>query len=69
MHSCKIIPERNVDLGFGKGQIFEGDINGGEVGIVLDGRGREIKFLNDDSSRINQILEWSKNTLEYNEST
>ena len=69
MHSCKIIPERNVDLGFGKGQIFEGDINGGEVGIILDGRGREIKFLNDDSSRINQILEWSKNTLEYNEST
>ena len=69
MHSCKIIPERNVDLGFGKGQIFEGDINGGEVGIVLDGRGREIKFLNDDSSRIDQILEWSKNTLEYNEST
>ena len=69
MHSCKIIPERNVNLGFGKGQIFEGDINGGEVGIVLDGRGREIKFLNDDSSRIDQILEWSKNTLEYNEST
>ena len=69
MHSCKIIPERNVDLGFGKGQIFEGDINGGEVGIILDGRGREIKFLNDDYSRINQILAWSKNTLEYNEST
>jgi len=69
MHSCKIIPERNVDLGFGKGQIFEGDINGGEVGIILDGRGREIEFLNEDSSRINQILEWSKNTLEYNEST
>ncbi len=68
MHSCKIIPERNVDIGFGKGQIFEGDINGGEVGIILDGRGREIKFLNEDSSRINQILEWSKNTLEYNES-
>ena len=68
MHSCKIMPERNVDLGFGKGQIFEGDINGGEVGIVLDGRGREISFLNDDSSRINQILDWSKNTLEYNES-
>ena len=69
MHSCKITPERNVDFGFGKGQIFEGDINGGEVGIVLDGRGREIKFINDNSSRINQILEWSKNTLEYNEST
>jgi len=68
MHSCKIMPERNVDLGFGKGQIFEGDINGGEVGIVLDGRGREISFLNDNSSRINQILDWSKNTLEYNES-
>ena len=68
MHNCKITPERNVDLGFGKGQIFEGNINGGEVGILLDGRGRKISFLNDDSSRINQILDWSKNTLEYNES-
>ena len=37
------------------------------MGIVLDGRGREIRFLNDNSSRINQILNWSKNTFEYNE--
>ena len=67
LHKCKIIPERNIDIGFGKGEIFEGTINGGEVGIVLDGRGREISFLNDNSSRINQILNWSKNTFEYNE--
>ena len=65
MYKCKITPERNVDIGFGKGQIFEGSINGGEVGIILDGRGREISFLDDNSSRINQILNWSKNTFEY----
>ena len=67
MHNCKIIPERNVDIGFGKGQIFEGGINGGEVGIVLDGRGRKISFLDDEHLRVNQILDWSKNTFEYDE--
>jgi uncharacterized protein (TIGR01319 family) len=65
MYKCKIIPEKNIDIGFGKGQIFEGSINGGEVGIILDGRGRQISFLNDHKSRINQILNWSQNTIEY----
>tara|TARA_Y100001936_G_C16091877_1_gene687033 strand:+ start:2268 stop:4061 length:1794 start_codon:yes stop_codon:yes gene_type:complete len=64
-HKCTINPERNIDIGFGKGQNFEGTINGGEVGIILDGRGREIQFLDDNSTRIEQILTWSQNTLEY----
>ena len=67
MYKCKIIPEKNINIGFGKGQIFEGAINGGEVGIILDGRGREINFLDDNPSRINQILNWSKSTFEYDE--
>tara|TARA_B100001123_G_C15320398_1_gene1027680 strand:- start:2080 stop:3507 length:1428 start_codon:yes stop_codon:yes gene_type:complete len=66
-HKCRIETERNIDIGFGNGQIFEGNINGGEVGIILDGRGREINFLDDNSSRINQILDWSRNTIEYDE--
>ena len=52
-------------MGFGKGQTFEGSINGGEVGIILDGRGREINFHNDNSDRINQIKKWSSFTNEY----
>ena len=66
-YDCKIELDKNVDLGFGKGQTFEGSINGGEVGIVFDGRGREISFNNDNSDRINQIKKWSAATNEYNE--
>ena len=66
-YDCKIELDKNVDLGFGKGQTFEGLINGGEVGIVFDGRGREINFSNDNSDRINQIKKWSAATNEYNE--
>ena len=66
-YDCKIELDKNVDLGFGKGQIFEGSINGGEVGIIFDGRGREISFNNDNLERINQINKWSSATNEYNE--
>ena len=66
-YDCKIELDKNVDLGFGKGQTFEGSINGGEVGIVFDGRGREISFNNDNSDRINQIKKWSAATNEYSQ--
>ena len=64
-YSCLIQPYGNVDVGFGRGNEFKGTIYAGEVGIVLDGRGREIHFSNDDSERIKQILKWSHQTNEY----
>jgi len=63
---CVLNPVKNVDIGFGKGNEYNGTIFGGEVGVILDGRGREIKFHSDASERINQILNWSENTNEYN---
>tara|TARA_B100000212_G_scaffold55969_2_gene37152 strand:- start:7159 stop:8952 length:1794 start_codon:yes stop_codon:yes gene_type:complete len=66
-YDCKIELDKNVDLGFGKGQHFEGSINGGEVGIILDGRGRELSFHSDDLNRIDQIIKWSIDTNEFNE--
>lgn len=66
-HKCKIIVDKKIDIGFGTGKDFEGFINGGEVGFILDGRGREIFFENDYNNRINQILNWSKETNEYYE--
>ena len=45
---------------------YEGNIFGGEVGIILDGRGREISFHSSETDRIDQILTWSENTNEYN---
>ena len=57
--------EKNVDVGYGLGNDFEGFIHGGEVGIILDGRGRDINFETNYNDRINQILEWSIKTNEY----
>ena len=67
VHKCIIKPEKNIDIGFGEGIVFEGMINGGEVGIVLDGRGRELKFSKVKNERIAQIIDWSRNTNEYSE--
>ena len=45
---------------------FDGVINGGEVGIILDGRGREINFEINHNDRVEQILDWSLSTNEFN---
>ena len=37
------------------------------VGIILDGRGREINFEIKHNDRVNQIIDWSLSTNEYNE--
>lgn len=39
-----IRPERGFDVGQGPGGEWDGEIVGGEVGLVLDGRGRPIAF-------------------------
>ena len=64
-YDCFLVPKSDIDIGYGKGKEFKGKIYGGEVGIVLDGRGRKISFLNSAQDRINQILDWSYQTDEY----
>jgi hypothetical protein len=66
-HQITITPEKNIDIGYGRGEIFKGEIFGGEVGIILDGRGRSISFSKDYKERINQISNWSINSNEYPE--
>ena len=44
---------------------FNSKVYGGEVGILLDGRGRPFKFDIDLENRIKKISEWSKKTNEY----
>ena len=61
-YNCIIEPEYNVDVGFGKGVEYKGNVYGGEVGIILDGRGRSIVFSKDNKVRIDQILNWSNET-------
>ena len=52
-------PERNYDLGAGKGNKVTKDIHGGVVGIILDGRGRpfDLSTLSEDD-RVKYLKEW-----------
>jgi hypothetical protein len=44
---------------------FEGYVNGGEVGILLDGRGRPFDLSMDTNNRKDLIKKWSEETNEY----
>ena len=44
---------------------FEGYVNGGEVGILLDGRGRPFNLSMDTNNRKDLIKKWSEETNEY----
>jgi len=61
-----LIPGKGLDIGAGINEQMEITITGGEVGIVLDGRGRKPFTLSDDTdSRIKSLLEWSNEVDEY----
>ena len=59
---CEIIchPSKNYDVGLGNGNSVTKIIKTGEVGVILDGRGRPMIF-NDDED----IIKWSKSTGEF----
>jgi uncharacterized protein (TIGR01319 family) len=59
--NIEINPEKGYDIGIGKGVSINKNIQIGEVGIVLDGRGRPIRF-----NRNELVQEWSIATKEYN---
>lgn len=51
-------PAKNLDLGEGKGKPIEMVIEGGTVGVLLDGRGRPIQLPNDEAVRNAKLREW-----------
>jgi uncharacterized protein (TIGR01319 family) len=51
-------PDRNQDVGAGKGHVFETTVSGGVVGIILDGRGRPFTPPEEDSLRVEKLKEW-----------
>jgi len=53
-------PRRGVDMGAGPGRRVSGEVAGGEVGLVLDGRGRPIRFPAKPQQRAAAVLEWLK---------
>ncbi len=58
--TATIHPSRSLDMGYGRGKTVKGEIYGGMVGIVLDARGRQLKFHPDLQERVRQLERWSK---------
>jgi hypothetical protein len=56
-----IIPEKGFDLGIGKNKKLEDvELEGGVVGIILDGRGRPFVLPEDPKERVRKLTEWHK---------
>ena len=51
-------PARGLDMGHGKGKPVEQQVEGGVVGILLDGRGRPLQLPDDIPARHAKLLEW-----------
>ena len=56
--TATINPARGLDMGYGRGKQVTGEIYGGVVGIVLDARGRPLKFHQDRQERVKQLESW-----------
>jgi len=55
-----IKPAKNIDMGNEPGKEWRGIVEGGVVGLILDGRGRQpFQLPEDDSQRIAKLQEWS----------
>ena len=53
-----IQPERRLDMGAGRGQVVEAEVEGGVVGLVVDTRGRPLEVSNASSERVALLKKW-----------
>lgn len=51
-------PARGVDLGEGRGRPITRTVEGGVVGLLLDGRGRPLQLPEEDAVRQRKLTEW-----------
>jgi len=51
-------PAKQVDLGEGKGRLVTRDVQGGEVGLLLDGRGRPLQLPATAVARLAALTRW-----------
>jgi uncharacterized protein (TIGR01319 family) len=56
---AKLVPGKGCDLGWGGGKTVEKELHGGEVGLLLDGRGRPIALDPSDPDRVDKIRRWT----------
>lgn len=53
-------PSKGFDMGAGNGNKVEAEIEGGVVGLVLDGRGRPFNLAKDPAKRRDDLAKWYK---------
>ena len=58
-------PAKGVDVGSGPGEPINTKIFGGQVGIIIDGRGRPLQINSESSKRIADLKNWSEAINEY----
>jgi len=62
------LPARGFDVGGGPGQPVTREISGGEVGLILDGRGRPLTLPDDPALRVRKLSAWNRALDVYPES-
>jgi len=53
-------PRRGLDVGAGQGRRWVGTVEGGAVGVLLDGRGRPLELPGDEQARIAKMGQWMR---------
>ena len=53
-----IQPDRRLDMGAGRGQPIEAEVEGGVVGLVVDTRGRPLEVSNASTERVALLKKW-----------
>ncbi|MDK2745491.1 MAG: glutamate mutase L [Nitrospira sp.] len=58
--TIKIQPAKGVNMGAGVGTALTREVHGGVVGLLLDGRGRPLRFPADHQVRVASLTKWFK---------
>jgi len=56
--NVRITPTRHFDMGEGAGKEIITNVEGGVVGVILDGRGRPLRLPEESEERRRKLLEW-----------
>jgi hypothetical protein len=58
--TVELSPARQLDVGAGPGKRLNRKVEGGELGIILDCRGRPVVIPEDQNKRVNLLVQWLK---------
>ncbi|MDH5739907.1 MAG: glutamate mutase L, partial [Nitrospira sp.] len=56
--TVRVQPAKGVNMGAGAGVAVTQEVQGGVVGLLLDGRGRPLRFPSDQQGRVAALIKW-----------